>query len=455
MSLDLGTIGLSAIRKITDLWAAGKSDSLIAYTQVARVEPVVLVDADCLYLESIGQVQQSLLSMVTGYYLQAIAISSTVGKIEVFRHLDRLNPSRNPMNSAADSAGWLLAQEAYTHRLPVPGDTGRLALEQLALEANHRNNNQNTEARDALASAKFDFDVNNVYYEREERKKDSASREAERQERAADAKRNYDLNVDKFGQEKAYRLAQQELQKHGLRLQEQKRDDTLATSSQGFGRDTMGTLRELADLSVGKIFNVELTDGLHSATIPISIRLMASSMPSASLVHILSLGSEDNSVKERYHGWRSGRLSFWKDLVACVDIIDAHRKNLMADKDGVYSNLVKRTRSNQLATLFSGNPSVASSSNIVVISNTTAEELERKINGQLKDFKTREAIFKKTYLMIMAVIDKQWERVTFYYRGINGATEVGVRDLKAANKGSGPDVSDILRAYSLGNSPTL
>lgn len=370
MSIDLGNIGLSAIRKITDLWSAGKSDSLIDYTQVARVEPIVLIDADCLYSDSIGQVQQSLLSIFAGYYLQALAISTTVGKIEVFRHLDRLNPKRSPMSSGADSAGWLLAQESLQHRLPMPGDDKRIAMEAVT-----------------------------------------------------------DEQVRRWG--------------------------NAARPDATLGRDAGTTMRELADLSVGKIFNVEITDGLHHATIPVSIRLMASSMPSASLVHILSLGSEDTSMKERYHAWRAGRLSFIKDLIFCQDLIDAHRKNLMADKDGVYTNLLKRSRTNTLSAVLSGNPSVATASNMAVISSETAQELERTTNGHLKDFKTREAIFKKTYLMIMAVLDKQWERVTFYHRGINGTTEVGVRDLKSANKGSGPDVADILRAYSLGNSPTL
>jgi hypothetical protein len=57
--------------------------------------------------------------------------------------------------------------------------------------------------------------------------------------------------------------------------------------------------------------------------------------------------------------------------------------------------------------------------------------------------------------MFLVVIDKQYERVTFYHRGINQATELGVRDLKASQKGNGPDVSDILRAYTMGQNPRL
>lgn len=357
----LADVGLSAIRKITDLWSGAKADSLIDYTRVARVEPIVLIDNDCLYLESLPEVMQSLQSIFAGYYLQAIAISTNVGKIEVMRHLDKLNPNRKPIDSALDTAGWVLATESYKHRLPVPNDP------RVALEAS----------------------------------------------------------------------------------------DASATSSSTVSRDTTTVLKELTNLSVGKMFSVEITDGLHSASIPISIRLIASTIPSQNLVHILSVGSEDKSAKERYHAWKAGRLEFVRDLVFCQDLIDAHRKNLMADKDGIYANLIKRHRGNQLSAMFSGNPSVATASNMVVISNDTASKLELKVNGRLSEFKTRERLFKDTYVMIMAVVDKGWERVTFYHRGIDQATEVGLRDLKIANKGSGPDVGEILKAYRLGSAPSL
>ncbi|EKD22686.1 MAG: hypothetical protein ACD_84C00011G0003 [uncultured bacterium] len=378
MSFSVAEIGINSVRKILDLWRGTKFDSLIDYTRTSRVEPIVLIDTDALYLDSLPEVQQSLLSIFAGYYLQAIAISTTVGKIDVMRHLDRLNPHRNAGDSAEHTMGYLLAEESYKDGLPMHGS------QKVALEATP--------------------------------------------EQAAD---------------------------QNLRMKQLERNDKLTASEMSFGRDTMKDLKELANLSVGKMFSVEITDGMHKASIPVSIRLMASSLPSANLIHILSLGSQDNSMKERYHAWRSGRLEFIKDLVLCQDLIDAHRKNLMSDNDGIYTNLIKRARGNQLSTIVSANPSVATASNMIIMTNTTAEELEVQINGKLRDFKTRERLFADSYLMIAVIVDKQWERVTFYHRGLNAATEVSMRDLKASNKGSGPDVSEILAAYRVGNSPSL
>ena len=505
MKFEFDNIGLGMIRKITDLWSGAKSDSYIDYTQVARVEPIVLIDTDCLYVEALPDIQQSLLSIFAGYYLQAVSISTTVGKIEVMRHLDKLNPKRNPGDSAANSLGWLLAEESYKFKLPKPSDLPALESyrNQVAMEVTSgddpRNyyddeNNARADNKDARDQVKEDleflknnrevekavrdvrqFDINEIQRNLENTSKaekailerqmfdhkriqDYAARgmkESEIRARADEVKQTYELNKEKFGQDKAMALAQLDLAKAGLAINQAKLDDSRKASEVGFGKDTFTTLKELSNLSVGKQFSVEITDGIHKASILVSVRLMASSMPSTSLIRILAIGSQDNSVKERYHGWRSGRLEFVKDMIFCQDLIDAHRKNLMADKDSVYSNILKRSRGNQMATIMSGNPSVATASNLAIVSSETIGQLELQINGKISDFKTREKVFKATYLMIMVVVDKAWERVHIYHRGIAHSTEMGFKDLRSANKGSGPDVGEILKAYSIGNSPSL
>jgi hypothetical protein len=354
---ELENFGISAIRKITDLWAGARADSLIDYTKTSRVEPVCLIDSDVLYADVLPDVMQSLLSIFAGYYLQAVAISTTIGHISVDSHLGKLNPRRDVLDSAAQGAtnGFLFVTENYADRLPLYGDS-----------------------------------------------------------------------------------------RPSVSMEETKID-----------RDTVSTVKELSNLSVGKLLNVEIIDGAHKASIPISIRLMASTMPSSNLVHILSVGSKDNSAKERYHGWKSGQLSGIKDMIFCQDIIDEHRKNLMKDDVGIYTALLKRNRANQISTLVSGNPSVATASNIAVMSSASAEQLELQTNLRLSNFANREKLFKSTYLMLLVVIDKQYDQVTIYHRGIDLPTEISAKGLKAANKGSGPDVSDILKAYQVGNSPSL
>jgi hypothetical protein len=394
---------LATINGIVDIWRSAKSDSLIDYTRVTRVEPVCLIDADALFLDSISEVQQSLLSIFSGYYLQAAAISTTVGRIDVLRHLDKLNPRRNGADSLASGASVLMAMESYKDRLPTFGD------KRIALEAETTRTSTTTSTSNNRGDSW-----------------DNKGGSSGSTERSNSTNTTTDTTTVKE-----------------------------TGSEVSFGRDTADILSEVSNLSVGKMLSVEITDGEHKASIPVAVRLIASTVPSSNLVHILSIGNKDNSVKERYHAWKAGRLSFVKDLIFCQDLIDAHRKNLMKDKDGIYSSIIARQRANQVSTIVSGNPSIATASNIVVMTADTARKLENEIMGKLNTFSVREKVFKETYIMLMAVIDSRYDMVTFYHRGIDGHTEVSVRDLRSSNKGSGPSVTEILKAFSVGNSPSL
>ena len=470
MSFDLSSIGLTSIKKALNFLHAAKTDSLIEYTQPARVEPIVMIGGDCLFTEALPLVQQSVLSLFAGYYLQAVAINASVGKVSVHKTLDKLNPTRSASATVLSGSSWIMAQEAYRDRLPTFNDP-RTKNDQVAFEALDRDQIANAQLE--LNYKTFDLNESKYFYER-------GLKEDDVKRRIAEADRNYELNLKKFDAERADQLRREELERQKivadkdkdsflreqarigndnaaarLKIDQDRYNDDKSRSSLSFGKDTTRDLKELADLSVGKIFMVDIEDGLHRLQLPVSIRLMASSLPPKQLVHILSHDSKDTSVKERFHAWRSGRLEFWRDIVACSDLIDAHRDTIMKDKTGIYSDILKRNRTNQFAALLSGDPSIATASNIAIISDDTASQIEDEIGGRLHDFKTRQKIFAKTYLMFLVVIDKQYERVTFYHRGINQATELGVRDLKASQKGNGPDVSDILRAYTMGQNPRL
>jgi hypothetical protein len=378
-------VGLNNIHEIVDLWQAGKAESLIDYTRVTRVEPIVLLDNAVLFNDLTPEVMQSLLNTFAGYYLQAVAISAMVGKINIIRHLDKLNPSRNPVDSGAYGVfaeklgGRLFAQENYKFRLPRLTD-------QVALESIDR----------------------------------------------------YDLLPVSGGTT--------------IALEDDNKEKRTGFAA---GKESIQSVKELSNLSVGKLLSVEITDGQHKAEIPVAIRLMAASLPSQTVAHILSLGKKDTSVMARWHGWRSGRLAFWKDLVMCNDLIEDHRNALMHDKDGLYRQIVARKSKNRFAGILSGNPSVATASNMAVITKETADKIELETVGTLNDFRTRQKLFEPTSLMILVVINPDYDRATFYYRGIAEKTDVSMRDLKAANKGSGPDVADILRAFTQGHAPSL
>ena len=347
---------LELVGRLPDLMRSTQSGSLIEYTKPTRVEPIVLIDQRAMHLPYASDIMHSLSSIFTGYYLQAVALSVNVGKVNALKLLDKVNPNRDPVGNFVGAVQPMISAESYKHKLPRVGEC-------LSMEADN--------------------------------------------------------------------------------------------SFRG-GKDTLSLIKEATNLSVGKLIEVEIESEGQKATFPIAVRLIVSGTDSETLVHTLAIGS--NSLKttgERFHAWRAGQLRFIRDLVLCQDLIDEHRKTLIRDKTNFYSNVLKRRNANAVSAILSKNPSVATASSIYVMTDATATQLESQINGRLKDFKTREKIFKETYGMLMVVVDTEWEQVTIYHRSIDTPTELSVKDLKTSNKGSGPDVFEILKAYQLGQSPSI
>jgi hypothetical protein len=358
MSLEIAKIGLNGFATAIAMMRAGKAHSLIDYAKATRVQPLCLVDAELVHDQATPDILQSLLANFVGFYLQAVAVSTTIGKITVLDKLDRLNPNRDMVNDAAfwDSA---LGLEAYQNRLP-----------------------------------------------------------------------NYSKPQKNLSME--------------------------ATEVAGLSGKTVETVaKDAAALSVGKIIGVEISDNGQKATVPVSVRLMVNSVPSAELAHILSLGGKDTSALGRWRQFKSGEIDFWKDLILCQDLINAHRKNLVNDKDGLYTEISTRKTINGVMGMIDGKPSLGTISNLAVISKETQSQLELEINGSLNNPRVRNSIFEKTALMILAVYDREFDRVTFYFHGIADKTEVSVRDLRVANKGDGPNITDILKAYTAGAAPAF
>lgn len=205
-------------------------------------------------------------------------------------------------------------------------------------------------------------------------------------------------------------------------------------------------VKDASNLVVGKIVEVKIKDGNGEYVMPITIRLIPLMSSPTLIKAILGSGAYKFNMKERWHQWRAGEISLVGDLIFCNDLIVRHRKLLNQDTHGFYAETMARRGRNVVSAVLSGQPSVATASNMIVMSARTAVELERELGGKLNDFKVREEAMSATSLMLMVVIDPDYERVTVYSRSIPQASSLAIRDLKTLNKGNGPDITEIMKA---------
>lgn len=220
-------------------------------------------------------------------------------------------------------------------------------------------------------------------------------------------------------------------------------------------KDSIGWLGDISNVTQGKTLEVTLVKDGESINFPIGVRLAPVGISPAIFKSVFSIGGYKNKPTERWHRWRAGELTFIGDLIWCNDLIDQHRDALRKDRSGFYKQVLESRRNNRLSAIFSGQPSVASASNIACITAATAASIEQEIGGPLSDRSVRDGIFKVSSLMLLAVLDPEWETATIYHRGIALPTEVTFRELKPLSKGNGPDIAEILKAFTASKSPSF
>jgi hypothetical protein len=248
------------------------------------------------------------------------------------------------------------------------------------------------------------------------------------------------------------------LESYKWRLPTNDMDLSLEAKDGGSFREVQA-LTTSTNLAVGKMIEVQIADSnidpKSKVTLLISFKLNVAGAPSQDVVTALSLTNRDTTFIERYHSWKMGDIAFWKDLVLCEDLIKERKKLMMGNKDGAVAKMIERSNTGRISGLLNGKPTLGSATAIFVMSTNTVEELEKRLSGSITSVNVRNKIFQSGHMMILIVIDKAYERVTFYHRDIAEPTELSLRDMKMANKDSGPNLTDIMKAFMMGSSPTF
>lgn len=214
-------------------------------------------------------------------------------------------------------------------------------------------------------------------------------------------------------------------------------------------------INQAANLCVGMLLNVEFNSEGSSAKVPVNVRLITSPVPPSTIINIVTNATGvERDFKERLYNWTSGQLSSIRDMVFCQDLIDKHRNTIIEDKSGIYKEMNKRKKENQRSTLLSlgTRPSVATASNIMILTKETALQIEASLGGRLDNERIRNKVFEDTMLMLIFVVDTRFEMLTVYHRSISLPSELPIKALKAIEK-KAPDMTEMFNALRQGQPP--
>lgn len=425
---------------ISKTGAYAGNQSLVTASRHARVEPPMIVDAAAMTLDGINETAQVMQSLFSGYYLMAAEMITNIDGIKVRERLAPLNPNRQ---LDLDLLSFRMAKESYSMMLPTKANRMRLTKEAYPNDAKPGSVEELEEMHKIFQEDWRKLNGGGISpnpaqqqcFDDEQEDYERTKRILQARDRSGDRQRELRSGIDSI------RRRQDEL----------KQMNSTTVSASGAGKDA----NDITSLSVGKLFDVKIVSEGREATVKVGIRVMAKYMPTVDMVTMMTAkGALDHDLVERYHGWRAGRLAFWKDLVLCRDLIDAHRNAAIRDKSGTYSEIMARNRNAVGAGLLERNPSMAVFSTLCIMSASTLNAIEAKMGGSINNSRVRNTLFDTTKMMILAVIDPGYETVTFYTHGIAGHTEIPLRALKTSKKDDG-GVMDIMKAFLAGRSPTL
>lgn len=404
----LGAAGLTLLaalknsNTIAGLFRSSAASSWADVSKALRVEPVTIVDERCLHLPYLTDILYTATATSAAYYLQAVAVQGTVGKLDVVRTLDGLNPNRDTVSNV----GFMIGDVAA---VAMQDTSSKLVMYDRAKLQEHFNN-----------ISREDFDLLNA-------NRRTHSMEATPLELAAKAKGSV---LSKIEEDVAANMT-----------------DTGSVST-----TDLKSVTDIANLSVGALISVELADGNEKKKLPVSIRLIVSGIKVPILKSIFTSASKNESIKERYHMWRAGQISFIRDLILCQDILDQDIKNRIEDKSGAWREMKERQSRNRLNTILSlgMRPSVGQAANIYVISKETLMECESAMGGKISNPTVRSKIFGNTMMFLLYVVDTRKEVVECWHRNQGTSTIHSIKEMRlnSKEKSASIELNDAFRAYT-------
>lgn len=440
--LSVEASGIDTINGVIDAWeAAGaltSETSLSEFTKVANLEPRVMVEDTLITLPNLEKILLGLTNLYSAYYLQSISLNGTINGVSAISVLDRFNPNREA------SMTKLIKHIQNTTAKPKSTLYGKLA------GAFSKESYQFV-----LPNYKEDtppiFNAIKEHGALEGLPPHLAAKLAREQETQAQQTSNQNVTVAK--------------PVNPLKEQYDKMKDTnnliaernkVGDHERGLGDTIKGlkNIQEADNLAVGRLIEVDLNIDGRLLHIPVSVRVRPMSVPQPIMKELVSLGDIRNSWKERWHRMRSGELSLISDWIFQSDVIRHKRKLMALDKKGLYRELMNRRKNNKQAAIASGHVSIGAASAFILLSERTAREVEMELGQPLSNPEFRKRVFGENSAMMILIFDTEWERIRGYTRGIDGEVNYSFKSFEnIGSKSGGPDIAEIMKAYTMGSNP--
>lgn len=214
-------------------------------------------------------------------------------------------------------------------------------------------------------------------------------------------------------------------------------------------------------IPAGKIIEITLTNPnnpTRSVTMNIYVQLSPYIVPEDLCVMFITKDANP-SWYQRYVQWRTGEISFWKDLILNFDIAKKHEQVLKKDPTGVVAEMIKSQQNSRLKFAKNlqnekDNRARNLANTVLIFNQDTVLKAKAETGLDITNTADRNRYFSLTWAMMIVVVDNMYNQVTIYYNGIDEAATFSFAQMQVATKnGSSTDLISIMSALNQGKTP--
>lgn len=220
----------------------------------------------------------------------------------------------------------------------------------------------------------------------------------------------------------------------------------------------------LANTSVpsGRIIQIQFgdpkskSDGANAFMINMFLQLHPTIVP-ADVAEAFIDVNFNPSFKQRWLQMTTGEIAFWKDFIFSHDLVKRRSKAMRQDKSGVLADMLRRQQSavnkawQKLLLIFNEKQNIANT--ILVFDKGNFDRACVRSGLNFTRFESRQRFFNKTFAMMVAVVDQNYNKVDIYFHGLDLRAEYDFKQIKTAAKSDKYDLNDIMKSMSQGMAP--
>lgn len=213
-------------------------------------------------------------------------------------------------------------------------------------------------------------------------------------------------------------------------------------------------------LIAGRVVEVGVTNQAGTTS---NVRIMMQLVPriiSSDIAEAFLSMNVPPSVRHRFKQVMAGEIRFMKDFVLAMDQIREHRERLKQDRTGDFKEMLSKQNNSLLKywnNILRIEPNYNSASSVLIMDKQTFKKALSDSGIDKFDEKARAQFFSKSFMMMMAVIDTDYNTVDLYLNGIKGVGQYSFNEIEkvGSSKGQGLSLKDVMSVFGRGNNINL